>query len=461
MPSLISSVQQGLASAHAAARRHPRRLTAAVLTLLGGFAVTAFGIAPLAPDASALPKQVVVEPVVIQGLDSQLDDLAQHALELDRHGVTRASDTADALFKRLGVQDPSAAAFIRTDLAARHLVDGQGQKMVQVRTAADGSLLRLVARFPALDSARTATHFTRLAVQRHASGQWQSLLETAELVPQTRLGSGSIRSSLWAATDDAQLPDAIASQLIDIFSADVDFHRQLHRGDSFSVVFEALTADDQPITWNDATGRVLAAEFVNGNRRLQAVWFQEPGKAKGAYFSPDGKSRQRSFLASPLEFSRVTSGFATRFHPILQNWRAHNGVDYSAPVGTPVRSVGEGVVEFAGRQSGYGNVVQVQHAGGKSTLYAHLSRIDVRVGQRVEQGHSLGGVGATGWATGPHLHFEFRVNGVFQDPLTVAASADHQTLSASALPKFLASSRQSQQQLQVAQSMTGFRGNAE
>lgn len=206
---------------------------------------------------------------------------------------------------------------------------------------------------------------------------------------------------------------------------------------------------------------MLAAEFVNGGRRLQAVWFQAPDKSKGGYFSPDGKSRQRSFLASPLEFSRVTSGFATRFHPILQNWRAHNGVDYSAPVGTPVRSVAEGVVEFSGRQSGYGNVVQVRHAGGKSTLYAHLSRIDVALGQRVDQGHVLGGVGATGWATGPHLHFEFRINGLVQDPLTVASVADQPALSPAALPAFLMASQQSQQQLQMAQSMTGFRGNAE
>jgi len=253
----------------------------------------------------------------------------------------------------------------------------------------------------------------------------------------------------------------VATQLIEIFSADVDFHRELKRGDTFSVAFEALTADGQPITWNDATGRILAAEFVNHGRQLQAVWFHDANKGKGAYFSPDGKSRQRALLASPLAFSRITSGFAARFHPILQSWRAHNGVDYGAPTGTPVRSVGDGIVDLAGRQSGYGNVVQVQHANGRSTLYAHLSRIDVRLGQRIEQGQSVGAVGATGWATGPHLHFELRVNGQYQDPLTIARASEAMQIDAAARPQFEAHAKLAQQQLDAAETMIGFRSKAE
>lgn len=443
-----------------AARRHPRRIAAAVLLSLGGFGVTAFGIAPMAPDAAALPKRVVVEQLEVAGLAEQLDALAQHPLQLDRHDVTRASDTADSLLRRLGVLDPLAASHLRHDRDARRILDGQGNKMVQARTDADGSLVELVARFPALDSQRAKTHFTRLTIRRSSTG-FDSLLETAPLLPQTRLGSGTIRSSLWAATDDAQLPDAVASQLIEIFSADVDFHRELRRGDTFSVVFEALTADDQPITWNEGTGRIVAAEFVNRGRELQAVWFHDATTGKGAYFAPDGKSRQRAFLASPLAFSRITSGFAQRFHPILQSWRAHNGVDYSAPTGTPVRVVGDGVVELAGRQNGYGNVVQVQHANGRSTLYAHLSRIDVRQGQRVEQGQSIGAVGATGWATGPHLHFEFRVNGQFQDPLTIARASETMHIDAAAKPRFEQLAQVAMKQLDAAETMIGFRGNAE
>lgn len=431
-----------------------------MLVLLGGTGVTAFGIAPLAPDAAALPKRVVVETLPVPGLDAQTDALAQHVLELDRSDITRSTDTADTLLRRLGVTDPLAAAFLRRDRDARRVIDGEAGKMVQVRTDADGGLQQLVARFPSIDPQRADTHFTRLTVRRGADG-FRTALEIAPLLPTTRLGSGTIRSSLWAATDDAQLPDAIATQLIEIFSGDVDFHRQLKRGDTFSVMFEALTADGEPITWNEGTGRILAAEFVNAGRQLQAVWFQDANKGKGAYFAPDGKSRQRAFLASPLAFSRITSGFAQRFHPILQNWRAHNGVDYSAPIGTPVRVVGDGVVEFAGRQSGYGNVVQVLHASGRSTLYAHLSRIDVREGQRIEQGQSVGAVGATGWATGPHLHFEFRVNGQFQDPLTIARASDSLQLDGATRPRFAALAQMAQRHLDAAESMTAFRGNAE
>jgi murein DD-endopeptidase MepM/ murein hydrolase activator NlpD len=165
------------------------------------------------------------------------------------------------------------------------------------------------------------------------------------------------------------------------------------------------------------------------------LWFQEAGK-KGGYYSLDGKSLQSAYLTSPMQFSRVTSGFAMRFHPIHQTWRAHLGVDYGAPVGTPVRTVGDGVVDFAGVQGGFGNVVIIRHNGSDTTVYAHLSRIDVRKGQGVSQGQRVGAVGATGWATGPHLHFEFRVNGRHQDPLTVARRSEGQPLTAESRPAF-------------------------
>ena len=464
MPLLPPFAKNLLLRANDAASRHPRRLTAAVVGLLSSFAITAFGIAPLAPDAALLPQRLVTEEVAIQGLDHQLDQLALQTLELHRNDVTRASDTVDTLLRRLGVSDPMAAAFLRQDRDARRLIDGRGNQMVQVRTAADGSLLELVARLPALEAARRDSHFTRLTVSR-SDAQFTSRLETAALVPQVRLGSGTIRTSLWAATDEARLPDAIATQLIDIFSGDVDFHRQLRNGDTFSVVFEALTADDQPIAWGDATGRVLAAEFVNNGKTLQAVWFQDRSIGKGAYFGLDGKSRRKPFLASPLEFSRITSGFAMRFHPILQDWRAHNGVDYSAPVGTAVRAVGDGKVLFAGRQNGYGNLVQIEHGNGKSTVYAHLSRIDVHEGQHIDQGQRIGAVGATGWATGPHLHFEFRINGQFVDPLRVARAAEAETAAVvdpAARDRFVNLVTVAQRQLDAAESFGGsFRGNAE
>ena len=443
------------------AQRHPRRLTAGVVALLGSFAVTAFGIAPLAPDAADLPRRLVTEALEIPGLDQQVEALSSHELELSRSDLTRAGDTADTLLRRLGVSDPMAAAHLRTDPDARRLLDGRARKMVSVHAASDGTLTELVARFAALDSARASTHFTRLTVRRDANGRFVSLLETAALLPQVRLGSGTIRSSLWAAADDARLPDAIATQLIEIFSGDLDFHRQLRKGDTFSVVYQTLTADDQPITWDDATGRVVAAEFVNNGKALHALWYQDARSGKGAYYGFDGQSRRRPFLASPLAFSRITSGFAMRFHPILQNWRAHNGVDYGAPTGTPVRTVGDGVVESAGRMNGYGNVVQIRHAGARTTVYAHLSRIDVRPGQRVEQGQNIGAVGATGWATGPHLHFEFRINGQFQDPLKVARGGESARLDDSERPRFQQTAALAKRQLETAESLLGQRADLE
>jgi murein DD-endopeptidase MepM/ murein hydrolase activator NlpD len=331
--------------------------------------------------------------------------------------------------------------------------------MVQARAAASGALSELVVRYAAPDDAQRRPRFTRLSVSREPGG-WVSRTEMALLQGQTRLASGTIRSSLFAATDEAGVPDAVAVQIAEIFSTDIDFHRELRKGDTFSVVYEALAADGEPVTWASPTGRVLSAEFVNDGKLHQAVWFAN-ATGKGAYFGFDGQSKRRAFLASPMEFSRVTSGFAMRFHPLLQTWRRHLGVDYGAPSGTPVRAVGDGTVEFAGWQNGYGNVVQLKHGNNRSTLYAHLSRIDVRKGQSVDQGQRLGGVGATGWATGPHLHFEFRINGEHQDPLRVAKASETMTIGGAERPQFAALARSVKAQLELAGSLLGNREPAE
>jgi len=174
------------------------------------------------------------------------------------------------------------------------------------------------------------------------------------------------------------------------------------------------------------------------------MWFQPKDAAgattgapnKGGYYTLSGESLKRAFLAAPLAFSRVTSGFKMRLHPILQVWRAHLGVDYAAPSGTPVRSVGDGVIEFAGVQRGFGNVVKVKHQGSISTVYAHLSKISVRKGQAVAQGQNVGAVGSTGMSTGPHLHFEYRVNGEYQNPQTVARNNHTVPVTAALKPAF-------------------------
>jgi murein DD-endopeptidase MepM/ murein hydrolase activator NlpD len=440
-------------------RRHRRLVNASVVAALAGFSAVAFGIAPLAPDAADLPRRTLVEQVVTDDLAAQAQALASFDLELTRADLTRASDSAESLLARLGVVDDEAASFLRKDPTARRVLQGRPGKMVQVQTGDGGRLLQMVARYPAERAEQAATSFTRLTLERVA-GLWQARLDNAPLQPQVRLGSGTIRSTLFAATDEARIPDGISAQLAEVFSNDIDFQRELRVGDTFSVVYEALTADGEPITWNDGAGRVLAAEFVNAGERHRAIWFATDG-GKGGYFGPDGISKQRSFLSSQMAFSRVTSGFAMRFHPLLQTWRAHKGVDYGAPQGTPIRAVGEGVVGFSGWQNGYGNAVEVRHSNGRATFYAHMSRVDVRAGQRVEQGQTIGAVGATGWATGPHLHFEFRVNGDVQDPLKIARSSEAVILPAERLPAFRAAAAGYGTQLAIAESLLGARVEAE
>jgi murein DD-endopeptidase MepM/ murein hydrolase activator NlpD len=440
-------------------RRHARAVNGTVVAGLIGFSAVAFGVAPLAPDAADLPQRVVIEEVQLEGIAEQLEALASLDLELNRADLTRNTDTAESLLARLGVVDNEAAAFLRRDPTARRVLQGRPGKMVQVQTGEGGRLTQLVARYPAERADQSSTHFTRLTLQRVAN-EWLASLETAPLDPQVRLGSGTIRSSLFAAADEARIPDTISIQLAEMFSADIDFHRDLRAGDTFSVVYEALTADGEPITWNQGAGRVLAAEFVNAGRVQQAVWFASAG-SKGGYFTFDGKSKQRTFLSSPLEFSRVTSGFSRRFHPILKTWRAHKGIDYAAPRGTPIRSVGEGKVEFAGWQNGYGNAVEVRHGNGKSTFYAHMTRIHVKRGQHVSQGDNIGTVGSTGWSTGPHLHFEFRVNGQHQDPRVLLRSGETVALAPGLRPQFDQVAQRVKTQLEIAQSMRDQRVEAE
>lgn len=432
-------------------RRHPRRLYAAILLGCAGFGVTAFGVAPLTSIDTHV-QYIVTESVAPEDLQTQVSSLAQQALSLYRNDTTRPGDTVDSLLRRLGVDDAEAATFLRRNNLARDLLLGRSGKMVQVRADASGQMDELVARYPARSAAQLTTHFTRLRITREGH-QFDVRVETAPLAAMSKMGSGVVINSLFNATDEAGLPDAIATQLAEVFATEINFHRDLRRGDTFSVVYETLTADGEPITWNESAGRVLAAEFVNKGESHSAIWFESTQAGqRGAYFDPSGRSKQRSFLASPMEFSRVTSGFAMRFHPILQNWRQHAGVDYGAPMGTPVRVVSDGIVEFAGWQNGYGNVVAVKHAGDRSTLYAHLSRIAVRKGQAVTQGMHIGAVGMTGWATGPHLHFEFKIGGQQRDPSMIASMANTVALAPAARAQFAQLAQSAKAQLGVAQS---------
>lgn len=427
---------------------HPHRFTALVASLaLAGTGAT-FAVAELGPDAATeLPTLTVLESLTQPDLRSQIEQMAQASQALYRSEVSRSSDSAPTLLRRLGVVDEQAAQFLRSDRLVQQNLLGRGGRNLTAQADASGRLLRLVARWSPTDDGQ----FRRLTVEPNAQGQWQSRLESAPLLAATRLASGTIQTSLFAATDDARLPDHIAVQMADIFSGDIDFHRALRKGDRFSVVYEALEGDGEPLR----SGRILSAEFVNNGKPYQALWFTSPvasnGTApRGGYYTMAGESLRRAFLASPMEFSRVTSGFKMRFHPILQKWRAHLGVDYAAPTGTPVRTVGDGVVEFAGVQNGFGNVVMVKHGSNNTTVYAHLSRINVRKGQSVSQGQNIGAVGATGWATGPHLHFEFRVNGQHRDPLAMARQSESVPLPTSARAAFTAAANDAKTLLSAA-----------
>ncbi len=442
-----------LASSRLARRvsAHPRRVSAVAALILGGFGAAAFGTASVESDAADLPRRMVTQSVAPLDVQAQLAALAEHELELYRTDLTRSSDTADSLLRRLGVVDPEASQFLRTDPVARRLLEGRGGKMVRVQTDENGALTGLVARYAAMRPDLEATHFTRLSIHRK-DGSFSAWIDTAPLIVQIRMGNGAIQTSLFAATDDARIPDSVASQLADAFATDLDFHHGLHAGDTFSVVYESLTADGEPITWNGSAGRLLAADLVNDGKTYSAVWYRD-GQGKGAYYGFDGQSKRRAFLANPVEFSRVTSGFAMRLHPILNSWKQHKGVDFGAPTGTAVHVVGDGVVEFAGWRNGYGNVVEVRHADNRSTLYAHLSRMEVRRGDTVTQGERLGAVGQTGWATGPHLHFEVKVNGTQSDPLLLAKASGPAMLGPAARARFVQAAASLKAQLAAADSV--------
>lgn len=384
--------------------------------------VAAFGTAPSTHEI-AESRQTVVEQLArpLARVEDATEDIFVHEERLQR------GDTFASLTSRLGIVDGQALAFLRSDPAAavifRQMSPG---KTVTARVTGEGNLVSLL--FPLNGSKDLA-----LVVERDERGGFRASEQPVPTEARMVMKTAEIRSSLFAAADAAGIPDGIAAALADIFGGEIDFHRDLRKGDRFVVLYEATHHLGRMVR----TGRVLAAEFVNDGRTYRAVWFED-GEGRGGYYTPDGKSVRKSFLRSPLEFSRIASGFSSaRYHPVLKEVRAHRGIDYAAPVGTRVKATGDGTVEFAGWQNGYGNVVILRHHGTHETVYGHLSGFapGLRKGARVAQGDVIGYVGATGIATGPHLHYEFRVAGVHRNPLTVALP-DAAPLAAQQLARF-------------------------
>ncbi|MCX9158438.1 M23 family metallopeptidase [Niveibacterium sp. 24ML] len=364
--------------------------------------VAAIAVIP-GPDAAALNQRSVIESLLVTPQAEVLPDDAAFFRE-DR---IQRGDTLASVLARLGVDDPEVADALRTSEIARSGMRRlSAGAVVHASMTAGGRILSLSLPGSMADR--------QLLVERRDG---EILIRDAAIEFDVRVHakSAEIRSSLFGATDDAGLPDSVAVGLAEIFSSEIDFHRDLRRGDRFRVIYEVAYHRGMPVK----TGRIIGAEFINDGERHTAIW-NDMGGGRGDYYTADGKSLKRGFLRSPLEFSRVTSGMGMRVHPIYGTMKQHKGVDYGAPIGTRVRSTADGVVQFAGRQGGYGNFVVVQHAGGITTAYGHLSRIDVRQGQRIHQGDLIGAVGNTGSSTGPHLHYEFRVAGVHKDPLKVA-----------------------------------------
>lgn len=365
--------------------------------------ITAFGIAP-GTEVEMADSRLIEQRLGELQLQSEAPANERFA---SQEKVLRG-DTVAALFDRLGVRDPQALEFLRSDAAGRQLfrqlVPGRA---VQAETDGSGELLAL--RYM-LGGA------SLLEVSRTPSGLGAKLRPIAQ---ETRrfYKSATIRSSLFAATDAAGIPDVIAAQVTRVFATDIDFHTDLRKGDRLSVVYDMVYESGEPI----APGRIVAAQFVNGGHAYEAILFKDEDGEQG-YYSPDGTNRAKSFMRSPLEFSRISSGFGSRFHPIFKNWRAHTGVDLAAPQGTRVLATADAQVLSVGRKGGYGNAIELRHSGGITTLYGHLSAFasGLRPGAHVRQGEVIGFVGMTGYATGPHLHYEFKIGGVFQDPMKVA-----------------------------------------
>jgi len=371
------------------------------LPLLG--VVTAFGLVPQS-DLDLTSTQVAIEEIALPKVT--VDETA--AASYWRNERVQRGDTVDELLRRLSIEDAAASAYLRKSADAESFRKLPVGTEVQAETTATGGLIAL--RYLGDNSAQ-------ILIDKQDSAFHTKILP-AQLENRLFVRTGDVKTNLYAATDEAGMPEAAANQLNELFSGDIDFHHDLRKGDKFTVVYEMTYSNGALLH----TGRIQAAEFINQGHTYRAVYFQKDAQ-HGDYYTPEGKSMHKAFLRSPVEFSRISSGFTTaRFHPILKKWRAHKGVDFAAPMGTRVKVTADGIVSLVGKQNSYGNVIMVNHQGRYTTVYGHLSRFakGLHQGQRVAQGDVIGYVGMTGWATGPHLHYEFRVNGQQHDPLRVA-----------------------------------------
>jgi murein DD-endopeptidase MepM/ murein hydrolase activator NlpD len=366
--------------------------------------VTALTVLPREPEVlvSEAAPPAAVAPAPESHPAAQEASLGFATIEV----VVSRNDTMDRLFRRFELNLGDLATL-------RNLPELRSQ----IDRLKPGELLRLMHRGGELIGLeRKLSDSETLKVTRDADGFSSDVLENP-LEVRTRTATASIQNSLFQAAADAQLSDRVAFDLAEIFQYDIDFVLDIQPGDRFTVVYEEVFQDGVPLR----VGNILAAKFINDGHEYRAVRYVD-AQGRGQYFGPDGRSLRKAFIRAPVQFSRISSRFnPSRRHPVLNRIRAHRGVDYAAPVGTPVRAAGEGRVRFIGKQGGYGNVIELEHGSGVVTVYGHLSRFAAKLhrGQHVELAQVIGQVGMTGLATGPHLHYEYRIRGVHKNPQTV------------------------------------------
>ncbi len=335
--------------------------------------------------------------------------------------IVRRNDTLDAIFRRMSL-DLSDLSAIRNLPGIRQSLDylkpGDSIKL-NVR---DGEVRQL---------SRRVSETQTLSVVRGDAG-FTAQLSDNPVETRLRTATATIDSSLFQAAESADMSDAIALKLANVFGWDIDFVLDIREGDHFTAVYEQLYEDGKYLH----DGELLAAEFVNDGKVYRAVRFQQ-GSSVG-YYTPQGQPMRKAFLRAPVDFTRVSSEFNPhRLHPILNTIRGHMGTDYAAPIGTPVHAAGDGRVSFEGVRGGYGNAIMLAHGSSISTLYGHLSHFarNIHMGTHVQQGDTIGYVGMTGLATGPHLHYEYVIDGVRKNPQTVRLPGA-EPLRAAALQQF-------------------------
>ncbi|MDD2722065.1 MAG: peptidoglycan DD-metalloendopeptidase family protein [Gallionella sp.] len=376
-------------------------VTISTLPLLG--VVTAFGLVPT-NNLGLNNEPVSVEEITLP-VSAPLKAANTTFWRTER---LQPGDTIADLTQKLGIKDAAASDYLRNSADARSFRKLPNGKELQAETDATGALVSL----------RYLDDKGAQVIIKKQDDRFTTETIAAQLEKRLFVRTGEIKTSLYEATDAVGMPESAANQLTQIFNGDIDFHHDLKPGDKFTAVYEMTYSNGALVS----TGKIQAAEFINQGHAYRAVLFSEDGKHSD-YYTPEGKSLRKAFLRSPIAFSRVSSGFTmSRFHPVLNQWRAHKGVDFAAPIGTPVKATSDATVSFVGQQNGYGNVVMLKHQGNLSTVYGHLSRFakGLRTGQRIAQGDVIAYVGMTGITSGPHLHYEFKVNGLQRDPLRVA-----------------------------------------